>query len=243
MMFRIAVCDNDTRYRSELLPMIEECLKKMSIESQIDTFDSEAEFYELADQINMYEAAFLGVDMCDIESLKYIEQIQERYPDLVIVLLTHRISYSYHNYKIDPLRYLVKESNSFEAALTECFEVIFINRNLNSVKVEFEFTDSSQEVAVDSIVCIESKPPQLEFTVFAGNLVKHQLVGSIEAIRDCLGTNRFVCIDYDFLVHLKHIKTVSGNKVLLDTGREISVPRSEMQGVKESFITYRGGVS
>lgn len=43
-----------------------------------------------------------------------------------------------------------------------------------------------------------------------------------------------------FLVNLKYIKCVTGYKVVLSNGQELTVPRARYKTVKDTFIAYKG---
>ena len=96
------------------------------------------------------------------------------------------------------------------------------------------------KIRVESILYIESKLHKLEFHILEHGLATYTMYGTLNEVENELEEYHFLRIHQSFLVNLKYIKCVTGSKVVLSNGQELTVPRARYKTVKDTFIAYKG---
>ena len=99
----------------------------------------------------------------------------------------------------------------------------------------FRFQEGEKKIRIENILYIESKLHKLEFNILEHGLATYTMYGTLNELENELEEYPFLRIHQSFLVNLKYIKCVTGYKVVLSNGQELTVPT-----VKDTFIAYKG---
>lgn len=213
-MFRIAICDDEKIFRDDLKEILIRYMTDRGIMLEIDTFSSGKEFVELG-----------------IEMVKY-----------KIVFVTAFVNYTIEGYKVDAVRYILKDNKNLVASVYECMDAIHEKMDYKITWAEFDFCEGTRKVSLNRILYIESKLHKLEFHVMEDCLQKYTLQGTLNEIDDKFAGNDFLRIHQSFLVNMKFIKNISRYRVLLNNGILLDIARARYKYVEEKFIAYRGEV-
>ena len=68
----------------------------------------------------------------------------------------------------------------------------------------------------------------------------YTLYGTLNELEQEIIDFSFLRIHQSFLVNLKHIKSVTGYKVILSNNQELIIPKARYKDVKNAFIAYKG---
>lgn len=68
----------------------------------------------------------------------------------------------------------------------------------------------------------------------------YTLYGTLNELEKEMIDFSFLRIHQSFLVNLKHIKSITGYKVLLSNSQELIIPKARYKDVKSSFVAYKG---
>lgn len=238
-MFRIAICDDERIFAEELKMLISAYLSEKGIAFEIDLFKSGVEFSALETGIARYTAVFLDINMDGMNGIEAAQKIRAISREVFIVFVTAYISYSLEGYWLDVVRYLLKGSTGFPAAVQECLDAI-IRKLHSAVEKVFDFREGRKTVWLENLLYVESRLHKLEFHVMEGMVNIYTMYGKLDEVEDILGEGRFLRIQKSYLVNLKYIRNVSGYRAVLTDGLEIAVSRAKYTDVKDKFIQYQG---
>ena len=241
-MFNIAVCDDEGFFRQNLKELVSDYLQKKGIAYQIDTFGSGEEFLSLGIEMTKYTVVFLDINMAETNGIAVAKEIRTVSKEVFIVFVTAYYDYTLEGYKVDAVRYLIKDSNrdNFQNVIKECMDSIIEKMNYVVVRRTFGFKEGNKEISLEKILYVESNLHKLQFCVMEETQKRYTLYKTLDELEKKLEGNNFVRIHQSYLVNLKHIKSVSRYKVTLINKAELNISRKRYMQVKEAFITYQG---
>lgn len=113
---------------------------------EIDTFSSGKEFVELGIEMVKYKIVFLDINMDELDGIMTAKKIRENSKDMFIVFVTAFVNYTIEGYKVDAVRYILKDNKNLFASVYECMDAIhekwiirLLGLNLISAKVQGKF--------------------------------------------------------------------------------------------------------
>ena len=239
-MLRIAVCDDESYFSQLIKKYIETFLWKKELEFRIDIFNSGEELLEIGSELINYNIFFLDIDMEKINGVRVAQKIREYGFESYIVFVTAYIDYSLEGYKVDAIRYLLKNNLNFEATIHECMEAIFEKMNYVVSKKIFSFNEGEKKVALERILYIESRLHKLEFHIIEEEMKIYTMYGTLNELEKEMKEFRFVRIHQSYLVNLKHIKEIKDYQVILSNNEQLVIPKARYRKVKDTFISYKG---
>lgn len=243
-MIRIAVCDDEQEFHGVLSSAIEKYMEANDLEYEIDYYTSGRGLLNLMGEIEKYTIIFLDVSMEEIDGISLALKIRERGYNGFIVFVTAYLDYSIEGYKVNAIRYILKSSRNFELSMKECMDAI-VNKMYRDRKNEFmtfRFMESEKSLRVNDIIYLESNLHMIIYYVNDGKYVKYHQKGKLNEKEKILREFGFVRIHQSFLVNMKHILDIKGNRVNLDTGAQLTIPRSKYRYVREIYAEYKGDI-
>ncbi|MFP3155975.1 LytTR family DNA-binding domain-containing protein [Lachnospiraceae bacterium ZAX-1] len=237
-MFKIAVCDDEGYYRKYIKESIATYMKEVSIEYEIDIFDSGEKLIKITEKLNDYDIIFLDINMKNRDGIEVAQYIRRYFSKVEIVFVTAYVSYALEGYKVNAIRYLLKGNKNFIASLKETLDAV-LKKYVDKNSLTFSFVEGNCEIALDNLIYIESRLHKLKFYLLEQKLTMYEKLNSIE---ENLKIYNFIRIHQSFIVNLKYVETINNYKARLITGKELSVPKSKYRDVKDAFILYKGEI-
>ncbi len=241
-MFRIAICDDEIFFAEDLKELISGYMTEKGLVFEIDIYGSGEALVELGIEVVKYTAVFLDINMEKVDGIKAAEKIREISREVFIVFVTAYVNYSLEGYRLDAVRYLLKNKVNFPGTVNECVDALMDKLNYSIAKRVFDFKEGTKEVSLERLLYIESNLHKLEFHIMEDDMKIYTMYETLNALEEKLEVNDFIRIHQSYLVNIKHIKNVVRYKVVLTNGVELIIPKARYTYVKEQFISYQGEV-
>ena len=119
---RIAICDDEERYRIELKTILNKLL--INADLNIDTFD-DGNILADAFAASPYDLVFLDIEMPALDGITLAKKIRSRSENVFIVFLTSHIEYALEGYEVNALRYLTR-SRHLWVTISRYLQSIFL---------------------------------------------------------------------------------------------------------------------
>ncbi|MCI8417015.1 MAG: response regulator transcription factor [Lachnospiraceae bacterium] len=235
-MLQIAICDDETFYREKLKKLLEDYVADRQLSCNIRLFPSGKAFLSEEESRIKYDIVFLDIHMEEVDGLETAQQIRAFHSDTNIVLVTAFIHYVLEGYKVNAVRYILKDT--LEAALPECMDAILEKMSL--AQVTFSFLEGEKSLYTDNLLYVESRKHKSYFCYMDTELMFYQLYDRLDVVEEKLADYGFLRIHKSYLVNMKHIRKISNYLAFLDTGEELPIPRLKYPHVKEAFVAYKG---
>lgn len=245
-MVRIAICDDDEDYLFLEKKIIVQYMTNHGYQYIVDTFISGTDFLCINKKIEEYDIVFLDINMSDMDGIETAKKIRQYSDRISIVFVTAFFSYALEGYKVNAIRYLLKDGDSLEDSLAECLDTIFIQTDLHKIRQSFEFLEGFQTVELDDIIYIESSLHKLIFHFNKGAKKEMSMYEKLDNIDNRICKYGFCRIHKSYLVNLKYVESIERYVVTLTRGisevKTLSVSQSKYSNAKEEYVLYQGEV-
>lgn len=241
-MLKIAICDDEEYFCNLIKCYLEKYLSKKEISYKIDKFFSGKKFIDMGIEMIQYSIIFLDINMGKTDGITTAKKIREYSKDVIIIFITAYIEYSLEGYKVNAIRYLIKNNTNFENSLEECMDAVLSQIKYIIVKKDFHFNECEKEIILDNLLYIESNLHKLKFHVLEENINIYTLYSTLDFMEKELKVYNFLRIHQSFLVNLKHIKNITAYEARLSSNEILSIPRVRYKDVKKIFVAYKGEI-
>lgn len=231
---RIAICDDEERYRIELKTILNKLL--INADLNIDTFD-DGNILADAFAVSPYDLVFLDIEMPALDGITLAKKIRARSENVFIVFLTSHIEYALEGYEVNALRYLTKPVD-----IEKLKEVIRYVQEKQGSSRQIIIKEDGEEILIDinDVIYMESMNQNVRIVTAKGEHVIRYNIGDFE---EQLKNDGFFRIHRGYLISLSKVKKLSGNDVILDSGETLPVSRSNVKPLKEALYTYVEGTA
>ena len=240
-MIRIAVCDDEKYFREKIGALLQEYSSAREFGINVESFASGEEFLA-SEKKEMFDVIFLDINMDELDGMETAQKIQDVSNDIFIVFVTAFVNYAIEGYRVDAVRYILKNNVNFSELVFECMDAITMKMNYVVKKKTFNFNEGTKNVSLERLLYIESRLHKLEFYIMEDQLNKYSLYGTLNDMEAELADNNFVRIHQSYLVNMKHIAKVSRYEVLLSNGIKLEIPKVRYKFVEETFVSYKGEI-
>lgn len=237
-MLEIVVCDDERFYREKIEKVLKEYLAEHELEYRIQLFPSGEEFLSRSENRVKYDIVFMDINMEKVDGIQAAMQMRSFHSDTYLVLVTAFINYVLEGYKVNAVRYIMKDT--LDTAIAECMDAVM--EKMKVVRVSFSFVEGERKLYTDNILYVESRKHKSVFFYMESEILKYQIYEKLDWVEQKLSGFHFLRIHKSYLVNMKHIRRISNYTAVLDTGEELPVPRPKFQAAKEAFVAYKGAL-
>lgn len=241
-MLSIAICDDEEYFRMREKQLILRYMTERDCKCTIDMFESGIKLLQVKESLSQYDIIFLDVNMEEMDGIETARKIRKIAGDVYIVFVTAFITYAPEGYKVNAMRYLLKDDESLENAINECLETILQKMLFEIDKMVFEFQEGKKRICLEDIVYIESNLHKLVFYMSGEDTVKYTIYAKLDDMDELLKDKGFCRIHKSYLVNLKYIESMERYKAILSGGQTLAISKARYLDTREEFAYYRGEV-
>lgn len=237
-MLQIAICDDEIYDRDRIQKYLTEYLIKHNLAYSITPFPSGKDFLNQRENVVKYDIVFMDINMEEMDGIETAARIRAFHSKTHIVFVTAFINYVLEGYKVNAVRYIMKDT--LDTAIAECMDAILKKMQLQ--QVAFSFIEGDRSLYTDNILYVESRKHKAVFFYLESEIVNYHIYDKLDHLEQRLEGYGFLRIHKSFLVNMKHIQRISNYTAQLDMGEQLPVPRLRYQAVKEAFVAYKGAM-
>jgi len=239
-MIRIGICDDENFFQHNLREHIEKYMIQKKLSYEINLFSSGEEIILLNNDLLQYDIIFLDINMNELNGIETAKIIRKYNKSIFLVFITAHISHSLEGYKVNAIRYLLKDNHTFKESIIECLDTIIKEMSSLKVKINFNFIEGLKALHVEDIIFIESHLHKSEFYTVKNDSAKHTLRMKLDELEEKLTAHNFLRIHQSYLVNMKYITQITNYKAILSTNIELPIPKINYRNVKKQFISHKG---
>ena len=242
-MFRIALCDDNEEFLYMEQKIIMQYMKINKIEYQVDLFYSGQELLNLGNRVNRYHLIFLDVEMKMLDGIETAKKVRET-SNVPIAFVTAYLSYSLDGYKVNAVRYILKEMGNFRVSIYECLDFIIgqYNKNQKSI-LKFNFREMEKEINLQNLVYIESHLHYCYFYIKEGEKLNvYTKREKLDEIERQIYNESFLRIHKSFLVNASYIINVKRYQVQLSIDKSLLIAQSKYLEVEKGYLDFCGKI-
>lgn len=229
---RIAVCDDEEKFRDQAREMIDKLAGSLDV--IVDAYSDGRKLLEAFDK-NPYDVLFLDIEMPAMDGITLAKKLRERSDSIYIVFLTGHVEYALEGYEVNALRYLTKPVQ--EEKLREVLRFVMDN---STSKKQLMIREDGEELLLNvaDIIYFEAQNQYIMIYTTEGEHLVRYNIGDFE---EQLKSDGFFRIHRGYLISLAKVKKLVKSEVLMETATgEISLPvsRSNVKPLKETLYAY-----
>lgn len=138
-MLQIAVCDDEKVFIEKIKKNVSEYFDRRQIEYKIDTFISGNEFVELREKMKDFDIVFMDIDMDGLNGIETAREMRKVCPDAFLIFVTAFINYTLEGYKVEAIRYVLKDRETLADGLAEALDAVMGKMNMSEEAVPYNF--------------------------------------------------------------------------------------------------------
>ena len=225
---RIAICDDEKKYREET----KNCIKEYNSSVEIVEFEDGS---ELVNTKEVFDLILLDIEMPQLDGMTAAKLLRKRKVDAEIVFLTSYEKYVYDAFDIRALQFLKKP--------LEKERLIKVLRMVEDSLAKVErlalfLDDETCYVKLKDIVYVEAYGDGLYIYDRMG-LVYEERRGTIKRLAEKLQGKGFVQIHRTYLISMFYVEQFGPNEVKLKgVDKKLPVSRRYAPGFKEAFLEF-----
>lgn len=231
-MYRIAICDDERSSLAEAEGLLKRyALERGNMEYEVDVFYTSLDLLAAIEK-KSYDIFLLDIYIDRISGIEIAKDIKSKNADANIIFMTSSNAFYKEAFRIQAVHYLEKpilEEDFFDAMDRVCREDEEVRY------LTFRESGEVHRIPVDDIIYIESEDHYKRIVV----LEKSFLIRStMQAIMDDLGSPCFYLLGIKCIINLKRVLKITRDSVVMEDGREFSVPRGTYRSLSELVLNY-----
>lgn len=234
-MIKIAICDDEELFRSEMEKFVSVFGNESDTEIEIDTYESASQMVkEIHDSGKRYDILFTDIEMPGLDGMEAAMALREMGETAEICFVTSHGAYALNSYQVDAVGYIMKPIKYTEVKRAIDRAKISINYRRDAQKAKKRYLDikiSRNNVTIDleKVVYIEKRRNQCVFHLEDGEYICYE---TLSKIYERLDHDSFIYTHQGFIASFHHIKEVKRNAVCFGRGVEIPISRKYYEPVK-----------
>lgn len=229
---RIAICDDEEKYRIELKTILDKLL--INADYNIDTFE-DGKVLEESFAVTPYDLVFLDIEMPSIDGITLAKKIRAASENVFIVFLTGHIEYALEGYEVNALRYLTKPVD-----INKLKEVLKFIQDKQGNDRQIIIKEDGEEILIDisDVVYMESMNQNVRIVTTNGEHIIRYNIGDFEEKLKGFG---FFRIHRGYLIALSKVKKLVKSDVIMEDNTTLPVSRSNVKPLKDALYSYVEG--
>lgn len=225
---RIAVCDDEEFYRSELEKMIAVYGNEASRRFTLDSWESGSALLDAVKQGDKdYDVIFLDIEMPELSGMDAAGELRRMGKNMALCFVTSFSSYALDAYQIDAIGYVVKPIQYLDLKkMMEKAEMQYWYRKKTeeTQKRYLEVMCERRNIVIDleKVVYIEKRRNQCVFHFTDGEQICYD---TLKNIYKRLDHDVFMQIHQGYIANYNHVKEVLNDRVCFGSGMEAPLSR------------------
>ncbi len=237
-MYRVAVCDNEETEIAKIRRGLSGWqVRHLNYELKIKSFTDAKDLIDLF-QEGRYapDVLFLDVYMPGASGIVVAKDIRDMGYEGEIVFITTSREHALEAFGVNALQYLVKPVEA--QRLSSVLDMLFVSgREKRKDCILLRIDGRVCRISVDDIVYCEAQGKNQCLHLLHD--VRQQLHMSMLEIHDMLSERqKFVRVGVSYIVNLDHVDSLNAQKICLDNGENIFLPRGAYQPLREQYFHY-----
>ena len=229
---RIAVCDDEEKFRTQARDMIDSLAGSMDV--VVDAYSDGRKLLEAFDR-KPYDILFLDIEMPAMDGITLAKKLRERSENIYIVFLTGHVEYALEGYEVNALRYLTKPVK--EDKLREVLRFV-MDKNVSKRQLLIKEDGDELLLNVSDIIYMEAQNQYVMIYTAGGNHLIRYNIGDFE---EQLTNDGFFRCHRGYLISLAKVKKLMKGDVIMETPEgetPVPVSRANIKPLKEALYSY-----
>ncbi|MDA3733953.1 LytTR family DNA-binding domain-containing protein [Niameybacter massiliensis] len=233
-MINIYLCDDNSKFLEQLKERIIEVAEKHALNVHIKFYNNGKELIFNMEDVDA-DIIYLDIEMDEINGIETGLKLRELGCTAQIIYLTVNKDYVFDSFEVQPLNYLIKANMNTDQFEKVFFKAVEIVQSKEKRYLYFKKNAKIYKIILDEIVYFEVIKRKI--VVYYRN-EKFEYYNSLENLIEEINDKTFIRIHRSYVVHLKFIKYIEKDMVVLVDNETLKIGRKYLNDVKEKFKDY-----
>ena len=231
-MYNLAICDDEKSSAAEAAELLEKYKAVHSgLEFSVDIFNTSLDLLGAMEK-KVYDIFLLDIYIDKINGIELAENIMKHNENAHVIFMTSSNAFYKDAFRIHADHYLEKpilKEDFFEAMDRVCTQ--------EEEEHYLTFRDSGEvhKVLVDDILYVESEDHYKRIVTHDENFL---IRSTMQAIQENLQYPHFYAMGVKSIINLKRVLKITKDSVVMEDGKEFSVPRGTYRTLSELVLKY-----
>ena len=234
----ILVCDDDAAFSAQVAEYVTTYFEAREISVQSTVCSSPQQVLEI-ENLELYQIAFLDVDMPEINGIALGGQLKRRNPEIRLVYVSAYLAFALDGYKVNAYRYILKRDVIMQ--LPSCLDDIYTSMMQTGNKtLTVHHNRESSEIPLNQIYYLESEGRVINVY---GDIARESIFtfyGKLNELPPVLAENGFLQVGRSDVVNLQYVSAIRNYRVQMKNGVELSVSRSKYAAIRAAYLEWKG---
>ena len=221
----ILICDDDAAFGTRMAEYVAAYFAARSILVQTAVCTSAGQALETP-ELELYQLAFLDVDMPNVNGMALGRQLKQRCPGLKLVYVSAYLEFALEGYTVNAYRYLLKRD--IVHTLPSCLDDLLAELTDQRKTLTVHHNRAATEIPLDQIYYLESDLRQIN------------VYGDIARLPQMLYENGFLQVSRSDVVNMKYVCGIRSYKMTLKNGVELSISRAGYAAIRSAYLEWKG---
>lgn len=241
-MYFIALCDDNMEFLEIENRVIQQYMSSEGAECQIDKFIKGEDLLEVKTELKKYDLILLDVEMGETGGLETARKLR-KYSDVPIAFVTAHISYSLEGYKVNAIRYILKNKDSFKNEMYECLDTVLNSSDTPAEPVicRLDTREGRIRFPIENLLYIESRHHYCYYHILENGQKKtYSQRGKLDDVIDNIQSKMLIRVHKSFLVNVVYISSMKRYQIQLKTGESIAIAQRRYLDTERAYLNYCG---
>jgi len=227
-LYRIAICEDEEVFRSELSKICSEISAKLDIESGIFVFESGESFWQEFASGSRYDLLLLDILMDNINGVDLARKIREYDSDSAIIFITSEPDYALQGYDVNALHYLLKppDPDVLERLIASDYQ-----RRFKCNFLVFKSGSQIMRIPIENIICLETVGRRVEISLLDKTV---EYPGKLSELID--HKEQLIRCHKAYAVNIASIRELTRSDAIAMNGKTIPVSRTYLKDVQKALL-------
>ena len=237
---KIVICDDCV----EDLQLLQRLLQKYrdtaaGIHFEVEEFTDACRLYERISQGDLADIYILDMIMSEKTGIEIGSLIRQNGGGGVIIYVTTSADFALEAYEVHASRYLLKPVDKERFFEAMDFALLYQNAEKNLL-FPIKTKDGTVSVPYSKIEYIENYSRMLNVFLADGENIKSIFIRKSfdTEIEELLNDKSFLQVHKSFVINLKHVKRLTMNNVVMESGKSIPVSKARSAGAKKEYLIF-----
>ena len=238
-MIGIAIFEDDVQDALELKEYLQNFLENLNQTYYIHLFRSRENSNDSIKLYGRYDVIFVAVSSQDSDGMSLARTIRKKAEDSILILVSDSAKYVLDGYKVEALRYLIKNEGLFDKELEETMWAAIRKMHRSPEIREFRFLEEIKSISLNSIIYLESNGHKLIFYIWENELRKYTMYGVLKDLTEEVLGGSFIKIHKSYSINMFHIIKLCRYQVTLLNGVTLPVSKNRYNEIEGVYKNYR----
>lgn len=232
-MLRVAIVEDEKEYRDLLQEMLARFASEQSREIQVTAFSDGSKL--VADYKKEFDIILLDIEMPSLNGMEAAKKIRIIDEDVVLVFITNMALYAIKGYEVDAFDFVLKPITYYTFSMRFARAVSRV-RARGTKQICISLPDGIKKLDCRQIHYVEIQNRMLYYHTSEGCF---GVRGTLKRVQEELEDFHFIKCNHWYLVNLRHVSEIHGNKVVV-AGDELEISRRSRNTFLAAVTDFMG---